>query len=207
MTADLDQLTTELAELRVLRDRLAAALTQGLAELRGTGAILSAQTLQAADEYRSRHADIERRIQSDADAEPLPQGHTLDNWEAVLERRKRRRQLDSLLGDIFRLEVRQSGSQGLLGPVQDEARILHERIEAGDDAAATEFLAGRHPLRSLLSLVQQGDQLSDAAWTDLQDQVGTRYGRELSTAISRGKVQFGTLAPNGKSNAAIEVLS
>ena len=54
--------------------------------------------------------------------------------------------------------------------------------------AAEQFLDPQTPLHAVVTLVADGDELSDERWTLLLDSVSAAYGRELSTAIARGKL-------------------
>lgn len=53
---------------------------------------------------------------------------------------------------------------------------------------AEQFLAPDAPLNAIVTLVSDGPELSDERWSVLLDSVSAAYGREVSTAIARGKL-------------------
>lgn len=53
---------------------------------------------------------------------------------------------------------------------------------------AEQFLAPQTPLNAIVTLIAEGSQLSDERWSMLLDAVSAEYGREVSTAIARGKL-------------------
>lgn len=53
---------------------------------------------------------------------------------------------------------------------------------------AERFLSNQTPLNAIVTLLAEGSQLSDERWSTLLDIVSTVYGREVSTAIARGKL-------------------
>jgi len=47
----------------------------------------------------------------------------------------------------------------------------------------------QHPLNALIRLCDEGDVLSDLEWTECHDAVAATYGRQLATALTRGRIQ------------------
>lgn len=59
----------------------------------------------------------------------------------------------------------------------------------------TEALAtSRHPLASLLSLIEQRDILDDDKWIEIEERVEASFGKPLTVAASRGKLVIGSHA-------------
>lgn len=55
-------------------------------------------------------------------------------------------------------------------------------------SVAEQFLSPQSPLNAALTLVIGGHELTDDRWSMLLDSVSAAYGREISTAIARGKL-------------------
>jgi hypothetical protein len=82
---------------------------------------------------------------------------------------------------------------------EDGTRLREELLSAPVPQArvtAERFLEPQSPLNAIATLVTEGEDLSDERWTQLLDSVSSAYGREVSTAIARGKliVTSGTTA-------------
>lgn len=54
----------------------------------------------------------------------------------------------------------------------------------------------RHPLNDLIRLCHQGNQLSDLDWTESHDNVAATYGRQLATALTRGRIHRSGIMAN-----------
>lgn len=77
-----------------------------------------------------------------------------------------------------------------------DARRLQGELVAASAAhalsTAEQFLSPQGPLNALLRLVSEGQELTDEQWSQLHDSVSAAYGREISTAVSRGKLSLRT---------------
>lgn len=195
MAANLDSLATEIGALRTSRDELVSALTLAVADLRESGLAPNVEILAAARDYRRRYEVVGRQVNEDRALAGLIGTESLEAWEQAVQRGQRQRKLSALFSDLRRLELRGGELPGPLSRVWETADEIHQRIEAGDQRLADDLLSGRHPLTSLLVLVREGETLADDAWSELQDRVTASFGRELSTALARGKIRLGASAP------------
>jgi hypothetical protein len=188
MAADLDVLAAELGELRGERDRLIATLTPSVEALRTHGAGPAFDLLQALRAYRQRHQRLETQCTADAALSALGGRASLDAWEHPVHEARHAQKLAVFFDALHRCELRSGEMPGPLARVWEDADRVRQRISGGETSLAEELLAGRHPLALFLQLVRQGEELADAEWTELQDRVSECYGRELSTAIARGRI-------------------
>jgi hypothetical protein len=71
------------------------------------------------------------------------------------------------------------------------AQDLLETLETGANPdAATSLAEGKHPLAALIELVEHRDDLSDDRWAELDEMIGTSFGRALAQAASRGRLHL-----------------
>jgi len=79
-----------------------------------------------------------------------------------------------------------------LESVKTQAKELYKQIsqtkseKSPDDVQA--LIQDRHPLSAVLKLVQQGKNLDDEQWLELEETVNITFGKKLMLAISRGKL-------------------
>jgi hypothetical protein len=187
-TEELDALAAELDEVREERDRLMAILAPSLDAMRADGSGLAADVLQFVRKYRHRYLEIGCRLNADPALLASAGAASLNEWGVALQKRKRERRLAAAFDALKRLQVCGRDAPGPLAGVQEDVDRIQGRISDGDDSLADELLEGRHPLSAVLQLVAEAEQLTDEAWTELQDRVSASYGRELSTAIARGRI-------------------
>lgn len=186
--ADLDALAVELDELRGERDLLIATLTQSVQTLRTHGAGPAFDLLQSLRAYRQRHQAIETQCVADPVLSASGGPASLETWENAVREARLARKLAVFFDTLHRCELRSGEAPGPLTRVWEDADRVRQRISGGETSLADELLAGRHPLALFFQLVRQGDELADEAWTELLDRVSECYGRELSTAIARGRI-------------------
>jgi hypothetical protein len=73
----------------------------------------------------------------------------------------------------------------------DGTKLRDELVSAPTAVArltAERFLSPLAPLNAIVTLLAEGRELSDERWSLLLDSVSAAYGREVSTAIARGKL-------------------
>jgi hypothetical protein len=186
--ADLDSLSASLNNLRDERDRLAAALERSLNALRAEGTGVTSNVLQSLRGYRQRHQDLVCRFR--IDPAPLPDAElaSFDDWENAIEAGKRHCRLADFFETLRRVEACGQETPGPLASVLADAERLERKISEGDLSLAEELLDGRHPLACFLRLVTRGEELADEMWTEFQGRVSDCYGRDLSTALLRGRI-------------------
>ena len=103
-----------------------------------------------------------------------------------------RRQSLSVLDRVLMLAHAADAGFSPLHACQDTARALHGTITDGSWhalPAETEALSeGHHALAQLLTLVEDGDELSDELWTELHESVSAAFGQQLATAAARARL-------------------
>lgn len=118
---------------------------------------------------------------------------TLSELGLRLDERERRQRVVPILDDILRLRhIEAPDFEPLANCHADARRLLALPSRSGGapvDAELDAICRETHPLNLLLKLCVQGDGLSDSDWVECNDRVTTAYGRQLATALARGRIQ------------------
>ena len=73
-----------------------------------------------------------------------------------------------------------------------ESRAIRQELTATRPtlvaSQANRLASGEHPLCGVVALIADRDELSDERWRALHDAVLASYGRDLATAIARGRL-------------------
>lgn len=192
---DFEPLSRGIGELRALRDRLVAALTESITRLRTLGTCPSSDVLETAGRYRHQYLETRERLSQERCALLAGPTASLEEWEQAIRLAQRQQQVTDLLDDAEALQVRGVDGPGPLARVLNDVEDLRRRMNDVADQHVNDLLEGRHPLTALLKLVHHSDSLADELWADLLDCVSNGYGRELATAISRGKIRGRAAVP------------
>jgi hypothetical protein len=146
----------------------------------------------------------------------LTLGHSLEVDCPTVENLASLEDLTTLLNEIAETELRQSRSEemrrrslsvldrvlvlrhavdGEFSPLhacQETARTLHGAIAnvpwRALPAEAEPLAEGGHAMTHLLTLVEDGDELSDDVWAELHESVGAAFGKSLATAAARARL-------------------
>jgi len=188
---DLETLGHEIRDLRDARDQLVTALTESIARFRTLGTSPPHDVLDRARRYRHQYVELHQRLQQYSLTEAAGSQTSLEDWDQSIHRAKRLQQITELLNEVEAWQVRGVQGPGPLAKVFDDIQNLRKKMSLeneDDDVAINDLIQGRHPLALVRKLVQHSEDLPDDVWTNCLDQVTESYGRELTTAISRGKV-------------------
>jgi hypothetical protein len=179
----------EVDRLRSLRQALARRLFEAAEQLDCPGLPPAASLIDDLLAYR-------RNIQSMAAALGAESGDdalSLNDLERLIESRELRRSAAAVLETLTGLTHVDDPDFAPLVLCQREASRLCElaaESSGGETNPELELLSQRrHPLNSLIRLCDERDRLSDADWTDCHDNVAATYGRQLATALTRGRIQ------------------
>ncbi len=204
MTAtDFETLSHEIGELRASRDRLAAALAESIARLRSAGTCPPGEVLDHAGRYRRQYLDTRQRLSRERSAELVDSRASLEDWEQALKRVQRQQQATILLDDAESWHVRGVEGPGPLAKIRDDVQQLRQRLSHDPGHVLDSLLEGRHPLAAVRTLLHRDDELSDGEWAELLDRVAEGYGRELATAVSRGKILVRVGSPVSDAASAV----
>lgn len=193
MTARLETWHQELQQLRTMSRQLSETMSRSAVELRERGWEPSESLLQQMQQFR---ADF-RRLR-----ECLQEGRTgsaarIVSLQDIEEELSRREQVAKALERVNRAAALRPRTGEATGPLFER---LHGEISATRSAltAATpssELLSllqtGRHPLVVAVRLAEGADDLNDDDWGTAIDTVTSTLGRDLATALARGRLILG----------------
>lgn len=186
-------LRDRLQELKQRSLALSDALTRAASELQGQGIDPTVELIEQIQVYRAQFSQLQRDLLPTADYS-TPQ--TLAALEAALNTGETRTQLLNTLRQYECLIVTGTGTADaardqILAPVWSACEILHaELAQPGlpSTPGLQTLLAGRHPLQALWRLVTEPDSIADDDWLQAQEHITAEYGRELATAVIRGRI-------------------
>lgn len=183
----------ELQQLRETARELSAAMTRAAADLRETGAEPSESLLQQMQQFR---ADFRRLREGVMEARPEEQPRLL-SLEHLSEELRRREEVSAVLTVVNRAAGLRTRTGEAAGPMFDrlhsEIAETRSALETGPSAADVMQLiqSGRHPLVVAMRLAEDADDLTDEDWGQAMETVSSTLGRDLATALARGRLVIG----------------
>ncbi len=200
----LHELRQELDQLGQRRERLAGRLAAAADRLDSIGEPPGDDLIDDLNAYRTRTLQLVQQL--NGAVVPLADDLTrsdvasqnqasLDDVKRLLSERECREQAVAVLDQVLTFGHIETVDFAPLALCQAEARRLKSLAVGPNgpsaDAELTAVFQQTHPLNLLLKLCECGDRLSDVEWIECNDQVTATYGRQLATAIARGRIQRG----------------
>ncbi len=195
MVRSLHELRQELEHLGQWREGLAGRLLDAADRLDVPGEPPADALIDELDSYRARTLQLAEQIGiTEAGSDEAAAARiTLPALSHLLDDRERRERIIPMLDDVLRLRHVEAAEFAPLAICHAEARrLLALASQPGGAKPDAELEAiGRqtHPLNLLLKLCERGDGLSDSDWVECNDRVTEAYGRQLATALARGRIQ------------------
>ncbi|MFO1043365.1 MAG: hypothetical protein U0941_16400 [Planctomycetaceae bacterium] len=187
----LTELRGEVERLRVVRSQLAQRLDDAASQLESPGCPPAVGLIDDLRSYRDRLRILATELGAETDltAETV----TFNALERLVEERDCRQFAESVLEKLCELTHVDIPDFAPLALCRQEAsRLCELSVELIASSRNSDLMLLRqqkHPLNSLIRLCEEGDRLSDNEWTACQDEVATNYGRQLATALTRGRIQ------------------
>lgn len=187
----LERSCVQLAELQTLSADACITLRDMARGLADTG---RPPTIAATDRLRIFRSQFER-----LQASVMRSGNSIHREEHSLrslrEELEAQHVVQTTLARLDSLAMIQHAEQREFAPWQrclaEAVRLRQELLSSPATAVhekARQFLEPQTPLNAIITLVIEGSQLSDERWTVLLDSASAAYGREITTAIARGKL-------------------
>ncbi len=194
MTAGLEIWQQELQQLRMAAREVSDAMTRAAVELRDDGAEPTEGLLQQMQQFRADFRRLRECVLEDGNG--LTRAVSLQDLGAELQQRAR---VSAALKLVERAAELRTRTGETTGPMFErlQGEIAHARQAL---AAATPSLdtiqaldSGRHPLVVAVKLAEGADDLTDDDWSQAMESVTASLGRELATALARGRLMIGKL--------------
>ncbi len=188
-----DYVTMRLEFIRLQQDaeRLAERLNDVGKELKKTGALDG-----AVEDHLSQLLHdwdtLDRHLSSDdADVNGASSSESLKlhGLAEKLEFHQNREQAKVILHRLQEIQLADGTDSPELRNIHREMRVLEDMLnnpEAGP--VVDQLVEGTHAGNALLSLIRDGDRLSDRDWAQLQERVAKAYGTLIATAAVRGRL-------------------
>lgn len=178
----------ELSELRGISQGLSAQLIAAADDLREQGQAIPSELLSRLADYTSRFITLENGIR-----EMCPQlgaSPSLDDLENAIQSQQQVQKALEVIESATRLRHREQQAFAPLNRVMALCQSLREELSGTRPPSNTadELIQGKHAVSALLALVREPDSLSDERWQTFQEMVAHQFGRELATAVARGRV-------------------
>jgi len=179
-----------LSNLKAAAGELGDALRDAAQNLLQTGLPVPASTRQRIESFQVQFEELRGLVSRRGRTDGLPETMSAVEEELLVQER-----IESVLHRLDVIPRIQHRDQDRFTPwdrcLAESAQWKVRILSSGPEQAlrmVDEFLASDSALNALVSLVVEGDQLTDEQWSTLLDTVGASYGREMSTAIARGKL-------------------
>ncbi|VAX40976.1 hypothetical protein MNBD_PLANCTO02-1444 [hydrothermal vent metagenome] len=160
----------------------------------------SMQLVATIETFRNRYAGLQSELSlSSTQGKP----DCMNDLEEGFKHENVRNKVITILDEVATLSHVDNPEFAPLMECQTVAKKIIQQIKncqkPTDDPDAQKLISGEHGLTALLMLAKEGDQLEDAQWTLLQDQLtdaipsmlsDATLGRQLITAVSRGRLKL-----------------
>lgn len=193
----LDRCREHLQQVQRRATEIGALLRKLSRELVEQGTTPSADSLEQLAQFRVTFAQLHNSLSPSATG-GAPDGVETDRESTLIELQEEldsRAVIQATLERLERVSTIRHVEQPEFGPWQrcltDGIQLRNQLLASPSRQArgqAERFLATQTPLNAIVTLVAEGSQLSDERWSTLLDAVSAEYGREVSTAIARGKL-------------------
>ncbi len=190
-----ERIRQEIDRLTDWRTRLSSALLQSASELKTIGLPPEDALVADLSDYRQRLQTLAHYLDAGRD-QRLALSALSERFDT------RRRQVGLIIPFRAILDLEHTSEPAFL-PIEACRRDALALLAIAEDATATldeptaqALLDDRHPLQTLLMLVDQGETLSDEVWAQSEDLLADTYGRALSTAVARGRIRRSDRKPS-----------
>jgi len=195
MANAMDHLEQQLANLSQRGTDLGEEMRQAASQLQSAGEIPKLSLVENMRSYRDLIEELRSQLFDEFQDEDLQSEEcTLDLLRSSYEKFSVRSQAFDVLKSIPLLRHRDDADYIPLQECKTVATIMQENIEkrTGGDLPADlqSLITGTHPLCALLELVKAADDLDDETWSLHNETLTTAFGRQLATAVARGKLEL-----------------
>lgn len=183
----------ELQQLRTTARSLSGAMTRAAMELRDDGAEPPDGLLQQMQQFRSDFRRLRECIVEERSSERgVPS--SLNDLAVELQHREDLRTVLELVDRAAGLQTRVGETPSpLLERWHGEVQRTRKALETEPNTTEVMQLlrTGRHPLVVAMRLAEGADELTDDAWSEAMETVSSTLGRDLATALARGRLFLG----------------
>ena len=191
MTRDYVTLRLEFVRLQQDAERFAEHLRDAERKLRKTGELdleIESQLSQLLHDWDS----FEHVVAATADGDEAAGSvglSKLSRLEEKLDELQIRERACLILQSVREIRYVDGTDSSELQSVHRQVQMLEDSLdEAESSPDINRLVEGTHPANALLSLIRDGERLSDKDWAELQETVAEAYGPVIATAAVRGRL-------------------
>ncbi len=194
MTRDYVTLRLQFVRLQQDAERLADRLKVAARELRKSGGLTGAVDEHLSDflhDWDTLDHDLLSNDAVVAHQNPKEPSR-LSGLEEKLDVHQMHERARVIIRSVQRVRFNDGADSAALRNVHREMQVLEDSLDQPDtEHVLGQLVEGTHSANALLSLIRDGERLSDREWSELQRRVSDAYGTELATAVVRGRLTIG----------------
>ena len=195
MIANMEKISQRLKDLTRQSQQLGKSLRQSAMQLQDDGIVPKLSLIAEIQSYQKQLHEENQSIAKESGAKPTPvEQVTLETLRQGMEQLQVRQRAIEVLDLIPRIVHREDDKFLPLQECNTVASILKENLQSVTEGEIhpeiQTVIDGKHPLCALLELVQTPDTLNDETWSRHNELITTAFGRQLSTAVARGKLKM-----------------
>ncbi|MCT7984161.1 hypothetical protein NG796_12730 [Laspinema sp. A4] len=207
MNADYQQLQQQLNHLKERLPGLSSRLSQAAVELKEAGVPVDERLSEQLIAYRQEFAGLKSRAIELAKTYSVPgvvaptQISSLHDIQGVLhaiarsggevnESQKALYYIDRFLSLTHRDQPHFAPLEEAKGKARELRHIILNSSPTNFPPDVPALLSGQHPCCTFLSLIEPDANIADEEWERMQEVCGRAFGKPLTLAASRGKLQF-----------------
>jgi len=191
-TEELNQLLKNLTEQS---QQLGENMRHSALQLQNNGIIPEQTLIEEIQSFQQQLQKTHQLLAEESGVEnPSEKPASLETLRATVQQLQMRQHASEVLNQIPLIIHREESHFLPLQECCTVASLLKENMESssGTDIhpEVQTVLDGKHPLCALLVLVQTPDDLDDEIWSQHNESLTTAFGRQLATAVARGKLEI-----------------
>lgn len=172
---------------------MAMTLRELATELNTTGMPPSERLIEEIRGFRAAFRELRSQLLTESESRESGAISTLSEMEVELSARDVVRKAIALLETFSSVRSSETRDEQVWQKCVNDAEELKKTLSKSAGLTAREtanrILLAEHPLGAAIKFVTEGDVMTDDVWFLMQEQIAGVYGRELATAIARGRLK------------------
>ncbi len=193
MIANMEKISQRLEDLTKQSQQLGESMRQSARQLQDDGIIPEISLIEEIQSFEKQLQETSQSLAKEVDTKSLSEEPlSIEKLRTAIDQLLVRDRANQVL-DQIPLIVHRDDDKFL--PLQEcctVASLLKENLQSlsGEDIPPEmqNVLDGKHALCALLALVQTPDDLDDEIWSQHNESLTVAFGRQLATAVARGKL-------------------
>ncbi len=197
MKKTMEELNQLLEKLTEQSKQLGERMHQSALQLQNDGIIPEQMLINEIQSFQQQLQEMNQLLTQESGAEnpsenPPEEPLSLETLRATIEQLQVLQRANEVLDEITLIIHCDNDKFLPLQECQTVAALLKENIQGSSEThpEIQTVLDGKHPLCALLALVKTPDDLDDEMWSQHNESLTVAFGRQLATAVARGKLKM-----------------